>query len=105
MAALLTVSNNEHVWASGILTNRVISSRQPAAVDGEVERNGCFDLVILCQCTTGCDERGCDEEGDCGDAFHDDLLLRNVLSSSWGSGILSLRELVVTRRDIACAWP
>ncbi len=42
-----------------------------AAVDGEVEWNGCLDCIVLRYSFPGGDESGCDEESDCCDVFLD----------------------------------
>ena len=72
MDVLRPVRNLEDARIGDIGTERVISSRKLAAVDGEVERNGCPDCIVLRYGFPGRDESCCDEESDCCDVFHDD---------------------------------
>jgi len=102
----LPVLNAERARTVDPRSDFVGSSRQRSAVECEVEWNGCPRDTILRQSATCADEGDGDEVGDCGYAFHDDLLFHVPSSGSlWASETLALPKLVTTHGDIACGLP
>ena len=71
MDVLRPVGNLNDARIRDVGTERLISSRQLAAVDGEVERNGCPDCIVLRYGFSGGDETCCDKERDGCEVFHD----------------------------------